>query len=488
MIVEDIRFLRDVVGMGFGGTTSQTAKTSGVILNVNDDDGNRLLISEILRRGGFNVQEAENGMRALERTTSSTDVVVLDVNLPDMDGFEVCRQIKAAPTTSSVLVLLLSAQSVDLADRVTGLEEGADGYLTLPLAPGELVAVVKSLLRLRRAEQAHAREACRAKLAADLVVTLNDSQPLHDDLQRCAAAFVEWLDIEVAGIWLAEPKNHLFRLAAATTAHDLMLDGIKNEIPFDDSCSSPTSFECDGRGDQIDAFNLRGTQPEWMIDQNLRAGVSHPLIVDESFVGLLEVYSRSLRASDLLHAIAGPAATLALGIQRKKTSEALKAAEEVSQRRQDRVRELEKELQELERLTSSSSTIVTARTYGNSPLRETHPTVFEELVGKFRTFLEQSLEQRSHRVDHQLSERLREFSDRVGFLRAGPRDIIDVYSMALKSKSSDTTEQKERALVEEGRLLVLELMGNVLSYYRATSLGAVRTVSREDSPKGASDE
>lgn len=474
------------------GRTSLAARNSGVILNVNDDEGNRLLISEVLRRGGFTIHEADCGMRALEQLTEAIDVVVLDVNLPDIDGFEVCRRIKADSKTASVLVLLLSAQSIDLTDRVTGLEEGADGYLTQPLEPAELVAVVKSFLRLRRAEQAHAREARRAKLAAELVVTLNDSQPLKVDLERCVSAFIDWLAVDAVGIWLSEAREQRLILAATKAANRIETSDLQKEVTFDRQEALPTWFDSEVGDETVEHFGLRGAESEWLIECGLRSGVSYPLIVDGRYVGLLELYSRRLRATDLLNDAGGPAAALALGIQRKQTSDALKASEEISQRRQNRVRELEKELLKLERLASSSSTIVTSRSYGSSPLRESHIEPFEELVEQFCAFLQQALEQRSHRVDHRLTDRLREFGDRIGFLRAGPRDVIEIYSAALTRMSSNTAELKERAFVEEGRILVLELMGNVLSYYRAASFGAVRTVSRErsreGSPKGTGDE
>jgi signal transduction histidine kinase len=129
------------------------ADSSPVILNVNDDAASRYLLSRVLRMAGFTVVEAGSGQEALERVDASTDLVVLDVHLPDMDGREVCRRIKQAPLTREVLVLHLSAIAVSAAQRVQGLEVGADAYLVAPVDPNELVAQVKALLRLRNAER-----------------------------------------------------------------------------------------------------------------------------------------------------------------------------------------------------------------------------------------------------------------------------------------------------------------------------------------------
>ena len=129
--------------------------TANLILNVDDNDGARYAKSRILSRAGFDVIEAANGTEALERARDSLpDLVLLDVKLPDINGFEVCRQIKAAPETAAILVLQTSAAAVQSIDRIRGLDGGADSYLIEPIEPAELIAHVRALLRVRRAEGA----------------------------------------------------------------------------------------------------------------------------------------------------------------------------------------------------------------------------------------------------------------------------------------------------------------------------------------------
>lgn len=123
------------------------------ILNVDDFEPARYARSRILRGAGFEVLEVGTGRAALVETgRRSFDLVVLDVNLPDMSGLEVCRQIKAGD--AGTMVLHMSASFVNPRDRVSGLDNGADGYLVEPLEPAELLSNVTALLRLRRAEQA----------------------------------------------------------------------------------------------------------------------------------------------------------------------------------------------------------------------------------------------------------------------------------------------------------------------------------------------
>jgi len=140
-----------------------SGEATELILVVDDTETSRYRTSRILRRAGFEVAEASRGEEALRLIREHAPrLVVLDVNIPDVDGWEVCRRIKADPVTASVLVLQLSASYVTEADTVRALDGGADGCLTEPVEPPVLVATVRSLLRARRAE-----EKLRAALAGE---------------------------------------------------------------------------------------------------------------------------------------------------------------------------------------------------------------------------------------------------------------------------------------------------------------------------------
>ena len=123
------------------------------ILNVDDTDAQRYATSRILRHAGFDVVEADTGKKALERILDRPDLVILDVNLPDMSGYEVCRHIRSDELSARVPVLHLSATLVSTQAKVAGLEGGADAYLVQPVEPEELLATVRALLRVRKAEE-----------------------------------------------------------------------------------------------------------------------------------------------------------------------------------------------------------------------------------------------------------------------------------------------------------------------------------------------
>ena len=126
-----------------------------LVLNVDDDAANRYVKTRSLQMGEMEVIEAESGRAALALIAQRRPLLVLlDVNLPDVDGLEVCRQIKA--DWPDIVVVQISATAISAAEKVIGLESGADCYLTTPVEPLELIAVTRAMLRLRHAETAGA--------------------------------------------------------------------------------------------------------------------------------------------------------------------------------------------------------------------------------------------------------------------------------------------------------------------------------------------
>jgi len=121
-----------------------------LLLNVDDDDAARYERGRFLRQAGFTVRDAGTGRAALEMMSERPDLVLLDLNLPDIDGFEVCQRIKSDEATAQTPVLHVSAVYVDAGARARAFEGGADGYLTEPVAPEVLVETVRSLLRARQ--------------------------------------------------------------------------------------------------------------------------------------------------------------------------------------------------------------------------------------------------------------------------------------------------------------------------------------------------
>src|SRR5512138_1641472 len=99
---------------------SVLTENRATILAVDDNDANRYALVRTLSRAGFTVLEAATGREALELVRRQPDLIVLDVGLPDMDGYEVCRRLRSSPAGATALVIQMSASFVDLEDRVRG--------------------------------------------------------------------------------------------------------------------------------------------------------------------------------------------------------------------------------------------------------------------------------------------------------------------------------------------------------------------------------
>ncbi len=124
------------------------------ILIVDDDIDSLKLIGLMLQRQGYEIAAASAGGQAITKAAQEhPDLVILDVMMPDMDGFEVCRRLRADPNTAGIPIIMFTAKTL-VDDKVTGFEAGADDYLTKPTHPAELASRVKAILA-RSAAQRH---------------------------------------------------------------------------------------------------------------------------------------------------------------------------------------------------------------------------------------------------------------------------------------------------------------------------------------------
>lgn len=130
------------------------------VLILEDEENIRSFVVINLKRAGYNAIEAGTGMKALEVIQQNPDigVAILDVMLPDIDGFEVCRNIRT--TNKQIGIIMLTARSAEM-DKVTGLMTGADDYMTKPFSPAELTARIDALYRRISGDSAVTEEELR---------------------------------------------------------------------------------------------------------------------------------------------------------------------------------------------------------------------------------------------------------------------------------------------------------------------------------------
>lgn len=205
------------------------------ILVVDDDPRLRDLVTIALERAGHTVITAANGQQALTHALRETpDLIVLDIGLPELDGLEVCRRLRAR---SQVPILFLTARADEI-DRVLGLELGADDYVTKPFSPRELVARVRAILKrsqpqtttrsLRHGALAldPARHLCTvsetpvALTAAEMALLAQMMQ--HPDMVQTRPALIAavWPDTDIADRTLDSHLRNLRRKLAEAGAPD----------------------------------------------------------------------------------------------------------------------------------------------------------------------------------------------------------------------------------------------------------------------------
>jgi PAS domain S-box-containing protein len=145
-----------------------------------------------------------------------------------------------------------------------------------------------------------------------------------------------------------------------------------------------------------------------------------------------------------------------------------------------RIRQLERELQALDLLSISSPTSVTGRMFGLTPLAESAPHLFTQLVETYAALLERALAQRIYKMEDDLTPDLRAMAEQLGKLHAGPRDVVELHTHGLRHKTERSNPTKGQAYVEEGHILVLQLMGYLLAYYRVRCTKPNRVTTRPD--------
>ena len=194
------------------------AGTRGRILIIDDQEPTRYVFRRILTGAGFQIVEATSGAEGLTKAGQLPDLIISDVNLPDMLGYDLVRRLKASSPTSNIPILQVSATFVSDESKVQALEGGADSYLIQPVEPAVLIAQVQALIRVRKAEAMWHLSAWQWQTTFD---ALSDGLALTDPdgaVVRANQAFLLLLnlrDSEIRGRPLSEVFEAKFRMPFA---------------------------------------------------------------------------------------------------------------------------------------------------------------------------------------------------------------------------------------------------------------------------------
>ncbi|HYF16485.1 MAG TPA: response regulator [Ramlibacter sp.] len=214
---------------------STVDRGSHTVLVVDDNPATRYATSRVVRAAGFRTAEAASGAEALAHCERGVSAMVLDVHLPDIDGFEVCRILRAQPDTRSLPIVHLSAAYIKNEDHVAGLDAGADGYMVHPVEPAVLVATLQALIRARTAEDELRRSERRFRAIYDQAhggIALVDEQGRFADanpamLRMLAREREEVLGRSVGSLAPAEWRERIEHAFAGAA-----IDGWRGEFPL----------------------------------------------------------------------------------------------------------------------------------------------------------------------------------------------------------------------------------------------------------------
>ncbi|MGZ5272533.1 MAG: hybrid sensor histidine kinase/response regulator [Ramlibacter sp.] len=205
------------------------------VLVVDDNPATRYSTARVVRAAGFQTVEAGTGGEALALSAKGVSAVVLDVHLPDIDGFEVCRVIRADPHTKSLPVVHLSAAYVRNEDHVTGLNAGADSYMVHPVEPAVLVATLQALIRARTAEEEQRRSEQRFRAIYDQAhsgIALLDAQGRFADANPAMLQMLGLQADQVLGRSLGEMVPPPARGVAQAALDAPAQDAWRGEFPL----------------------------------------------------------------------------------------------------------------------------------------------------------------------------------------------------------------------------------------------------------------
>ena len=240
------------------------------ILAVDDNPAALYATSRVLKSAGYEVIQGTTGAEALAKA-SHADLVVLDVNLPDLDGFEVCRRLRANPTTAQLPVLHLSATFIQSADFAMGIEAGADSYLTRPVEAPVLIATVRTLIFARQAD--NLRRGADAKLramfdAAPVGIVFLDEHLNYTSVNPAFCKMTGYSTEQLVGHSLNYSLATALDLAALSEALNDSRSAGKQHVKFKKSDGNSVEMEW-----QITAENISGTSVLIAVDitQRLRA-------------------------------------------------------------------------------------------------------------------------------------------------------------------------------------------------------------------------
>ncbi len=266
--------------------------TNRKILVVEDAPDNLALVGHILRAAGYTVQLQDSGVRALEEIHSNPpELILLDINMPGIDGYEICARLKADPLTASIPVLFLSALA-DAGDIVKAFEAGGQDFISKPFRPEEMLARVKTHLALRGLQEEAVRRASQLELLNRIGVAITSGLELDTVLRNLFEQCRELMPIDSFYVALLEPDSgkinfplyfHESRYINRKQQHLTQRPGLTGHVIH----TRQTLY----LSDMNDARLVSGLSIIQADGRPARSYLGVPLIVQDNVIGVISVQS-----------------------------------------------------------------------------------------------------------------------------------------------------------------------------------------------------
>ena len=398
------------------------------ILSIPDDDETRNFLRDLFQKAQIVVEEAGSEAELLRRVETPSDLVILGSRWLDPSASELCRRLRLSPQTrqTAIVCLVETPGSADLSDL-------ADHTVALPVDPPKVIHLLAQSLKPR-------------------------SQPGFPGSWR------RLFDQIGDGIGLLDGSGSI--LLGNRELWEVL------EVPEPATC--PVKMEDWAAGwppaghswPVFRAIRLRRTQvQEWNRGDRWFRITIDPLLPEAG----AEVGELLLMIADITES--------------RNLRSRIAEAEAARQASEMRISTLERDARMLLKFSESSADPTVSRG-ADGPLRQRDSSCFCEMVEAYDRLLDLMLDQRHHQVEHQqeISQRLKGMADRLGLHQAGPRDVVEIHGTALRRAAQEQNAGRSRMYFEEGRLLVLELMGHVLSYYRTRTTSVTENADRASAP------
>ncbi len=480
----------------------------------------------LLEKHNFVIRIAGNGKEALELIRQHKPTIVIsDIVMPQMDGYELCRRIKTDAELKEIPVVLLTALT-NPQDIMRSLECGADNFVPKSCNADYLFDLIHYLIDNNKHESNTQTPTCMNVTFGgnEYNVTSSRIQIINLLLSTYEIAIQKNSELLAAQCELRELNNYLeqkvedrtvalrreieerkraekelkqlnAKLESRVTERTQELESNKSFLTSILNSTLDVILTIDEQG-AIQSFNNRAFDL-FGYDEHALPGMLLEDLLPEPFhssfkTDFLAPIQNGRQETDKIHEIRafkrnGEEFDCEISITKideRKTisqsaftavmrdiSERKKAEKADSDTKTQLIEQLECELHSLENLTSLVNTSTTAETLGVRPLHRAIPEIFDKAVDHYSSLLELSMEQRSHKVDYDIPDKLHSIAQELGYLKAGPRDIIEIHSMALRKKTLTANPIKTEAYAVEGRVMALEFMGHLVSYYRTRAIG-----------------